>query len=74
LEKVLKTTAGKYCVGDEITAADLLVGPQCYNALRWGVDMSKFPIISEVQKNMSETEGFKKSHPSQQPDFDANAK
>lgn len=32
VEKLLKTTAGKYSVGDEVTAADALLVPQVYNA------------------------------------------
>jgi maleylacetoacetate isomerase len=33
-EAVLATTAGKYCVGDQITVADLCLVPQVYNARR----------------------------------------
>ncbi|XP_013408454.1 maleylacetoacetate isomerase-like [Lingula anatina] len=34
LEKVLEKTAGKYCIGDEITIADVALGPQIFNANR----------------------------------------
>lgn len=34
IEKVLSTSAGKYCVGDEITMADCLLVPQVFNARR----------------------------------------
>ncbi|XP_022799081.1 maleylacetoacetate isomerase-like isoform X2 [Stylophora pistillata] len=34
LEKILERTSGKYCVGDEITMADLCLVPQVYNANR----------------------------------------
>ncbi|KAJ0063104.1 hypothetical protein NL108_012573, partial [Boleophthalmus pectinirostris] len=32
LEPILKETAGKYCVGDEISMADICLVPQVYNA------------------------------------------
>lgn len=34
IEKLLKFSAGKYCVGDEITFADCCLVPQVYNARR----------------------------------------
>ncbi len=34
LETFLEGTAGKYCVGDEVTIADLCLVPQVYNANR----------------------------------------
>jgi len=35
LEQVLLKSAGKYCVGDELTMADLFIPPQVYNANRF---------------------------------------
>jgi maleylacetoacetate isomerase len=34
LEAMLGKTMGMYCVGDEITLADICLVPQHYNALR----------------------------------------
>lgn len=34
IEKLLSTSAGKYCVGDEITMADCCLVPQVFNARR----------------------------------------
>ena len=34
LEKALEETAGKYCVGDNISMADAALVPQVYNAIR----------------------------------------
>ena len=31
---MLQSTAGKYCVGDEVTIADFCLIPQCFNADR----------------------------------------
>lgn len=68
LEKILERTSGKYCVGDEITMADLCLVPQVYNANRFKVDMSQFPVISRINDDLSKLEAFKASHPSKQPD------
>ena len=68
LEKVLTATAGKYCVGDRVTMADLCLVPQVYNANRFKVDMDKFPTINRVHSNLVVLEAFKKAHPDAQPD------
>ncbi|XP_072167779.1 maleylacetoacetate isomerase-like [Diadema setosum] len=68
LEKILVTTSGKYCVGDEVTLADLFLVPQVYNANRFNVDMKEFPTISRVNDALSTLEAFKVSHPHVQPD------
>lgn len=35
VEKLLSSSAGKYCVGDEITLADCCLVPQVFNARRY---------------------------------------
>ena len=40
LERVLEQTAGKFCVGDELTVADLALVPQFYNATRFTLSLS----------------------------------
>ncbi|XP_067894338.1 maleylacetoacetate isomerase isoform X2 [Heterodontus francisci] len=68
LENVLQQTAGRYCVGDEVTMADLCLVPQVYNAERFKVDLTPFPTIVKINRNLLELEAFKLSHPSCQPD------
>ncbi|KAG7466423.1 hypothetical protein MATL_G00164560 [Megalops atlanticus] len=68
LEPLLKETAGKYCVGDEISMADICLVPQVYNAERFKVDISHFPTIKRLNETLMEIEAFKVSHPSCQPD------
>ncbi|KAI9595251.1 hypothetical protein BDF19DRAFT_385428 [Syncephalis fuscata] len=68
LEIELAKTAGKYCVGDEITMADLYLPPQVYNAHRFGVDMSQFPTITRIDANLASVDAFRKAHFSRQPD------
>ena len=69
LEKLLSETSGKCCVGDDITIADLCLVPQIYNALRFGVDMKRFPVITRINEYLSAIDAFKRAHPSEQPDY-----
>ncbi|CAI9567253.1 unnamed protein product [Staurois parvus] len=68
LEQLLQETAGRYCVGDEVTMADLCLVPQVANADRFKVDMSPYPTISRINQSLMELETFQVSHPSRQPD------
>ncbi|KAF7665818.1 hypothetical protein LDENG_00130530 [Lucifuga dentata] len=68
LEPILKQTAGKYCVGDEISMADICLCPQVYNAERFKVDMEKYPTIKRLNETLLEIDAFKVAHPSCQPD------
>ncbi|KAM9340915.1 maleylacetoacetate isomerase isoform 2-T2 [Symphorus nematophorus] len=72
LEPILKQTAGKYCVGDEISMADICLVPQVYNAERFKVDVGQFPTIKRLNQTLLEIEAFKVSHPSRQPDTPAD--
>ncbi|XP_077395670.1 maleylacetoacetate isomerase isoform X1 [Festucalex cinctus] len=68
LEPLLKQTAGKYCVGDEISMADICLVPQVYNAERFNVDMSLYPTIQRLNQTLVKIDAFQTSHPSRQPD------
>ncbi|XP_054987194.1 maleylacetoacetate isomerase isoform X1 [Sorex araneus] len=68
LEEILKHTAGKCCVGDEVTMADLCLVPQVANAERYKVDVTPYPTISRINKSLLAMEAFQVSHPSRQPD------
>ncbi|XP_023384583.1 maleylacetoacetate isomerase isoform X2 [Pteropus vampyrus] len=68
LEQILQSTAGKYCVGDEVSMADLCLVPQVANAERFKVDLTLYPTISHINKSLLALEAFQVSHPSRQPD------
>jgi maleylacetoacetate isomerase len=72
LEKLLAKTSAKnrYCVGDEPTMADAFLVPQVYNANRFSVDMSQFPIISQIEAHLRDLQPFIRSHPSVMSDAD----
>ena len=48
--------AGKHCVGDQVTLADVFLVPQVRNALGVGVDMLAFPTIYRCWKAMLQLE------------------
>ncbi|KAM6201611.1 maleylacetoacetate isomerase [Rhynchocyon petersi] len=68
LEKILQSTAGKYCVGDEISMADLCLVPQVANAERYKVDLTPYPTINRINKTLLALEAFQATHPCRQPD------
>jgi len=74
LEQLLKTTAGTCCVGNTLTMADCCLVPQVYNAQRFSVDMTAFPLITRLNSNLSERREFEAAHPSMQPDCPADLK
>ncbi|XP_029831463.2 maleylacetoacetate isomerase-like [Ixodes scapularis] len=72
LEAVLSKTAGKYCVGDSVTMADICLAPQVNNAIRIRNDMTPFPTIMRIYCALMELPAFKVAHPSRQPNVPDN--
>uniref|UniRef100_A0A182K9D5 GST C-terminal domain-containing protein n=1 Tax=Anopheles christyi TaxID=43041 RepID=A0A182K9D5_9DIPT len=68
IEKLLSTSAGKFCVGDEITLADCCLVPQVFNARRFHVDLRPYPIILRIDRELEGHPAFRAAHPSNQPD------
>jgi len=68
VEDLLPRTAGFYCVGDQITLADICVIPQIYNAHRFGVDMSAMPRLSEIHARLYTNPAVQAAHADRQPD------
>ncbi|KJE88489.1 maleylacetoacetate isomerase [Capsaspora owczarzaki ATCC 30864] len=68
LEALLAKTHGKYSVGDTVTMADCTLVPQLYNARRFKVDLSQFPIALAIENELIKLDAFKAAHPSAQPD------
>ncbi|KAH8251843.1 hypothetical protein KR038_009365 [Drosophila bunnanda] len=68
VEKALSTSAGKYCVGDEISMADCCLVPQVFNARRFHVDLRPYPIILRIDRELESNPAFRAAHPSNQPD------
>jgi maleylacetoacetate isomerase len=68
LETLLLRHAGRCCVGDQLSMADVCLVPQLANANRFGVDLSKFPTITRIGASLAERPEFKAAHPDNQPD------
>jgi maleylacetoacetate isomerase len=68
LENFLVTTAGNYCFGHELSAADIFLAPQAFAAARNGVALDEFPVIARVVKNYDAVSAFKAASPDAQPD------
>jgi maleylacetoacetate isomerase len=69
LERLLEKTAGTHCLGDEITAADCFLIPQCFSSRRFGVKIEQFPVMARLEKEALKLEAFQKAHPERQPDY-----
>jgi len=73
-ENLLKRTHGKYCFGDEVTAADLFLIPQVFSAQRFKVDLTPYPLVMKINENCLALDFFKKAHPFRQVDTPAAEK
>ena len=58
LQVLVSKSAGKYCVGDQITMADCFLVPQVYNAYHFKVDMKQFPNINTIVQNLEKVNAF----------------
>lgn len=63
IEKILESSHGRYCFGDQITAADVFLIPQMVSAERFKVDIKKYPVLFKIYENCMQLEAFKKAHP-----------
>lgn len=68
-EKIIKPQAGQFCFGDEVTAADLYLVPQMFNARRFEADLNKFPFLVEIEQRCLTLDSFRRAHPERQPDY-----
>lgn len=68
LEKRLQNTAGDYCFGFDLSLADTVLVPQVYNAIRFGVDMSQYPLINRIYDNCNALPAFIDAMPENQID------
>lgn len=68
LENLLAKTAGDYCFGNSVSAADCFLIPHMANANRFKVDVASYKSLVRIQENCMKLEAFLKSAPNVQPD------
>lgn len=67
-EQRLSQYAGRCCVGDTVTLADICLVPQVYNAKRFNVDLSPYPKLLAVYEHLETLDAFQRARPEAQPD------
>ncbi|MCU0885170.1 MAG: maleylacetoacetate isomerase [Beijerinckiaceae bacterium] len=68
VEKRLASTPGQLCYGDAPTLADTCLVPQMFNARRFGVDLTRYPLMVRTDAALAQIEAFQQALPSRQPD------
>jgi len=67
-EQNLNANAGGFVFGQEPTIADICLIPQVYNAIRFEVDLSEFPMIESIWIHANTHKAFQDASPENQPD------
>ena len=63
LEAQLKSIAGPYCFGKQLTFADVCLIPQMYNARRFNVDIQDCPTLQRVYEHCMQLDAFAQADP-----------
>ena len=71
--QALVKTETKFAFGDTPTVADICLTAQLYNARRWGLDLSKFERLVEIEQNCLKLKAFDDARPENQTDAPASA-
>ncbi|MCC7443091.1 MAG: maleylacetoacetate isomerase [Bdellovibrionales bacterium] len=67
-EAQLRGSAGTYCVGSDLSWADLFLIPQMYNARRFELDVTRWPNAARIDAHCRGLPAFAAAHPDRQPD------
>jgi maleylpyruvate isomerase len=72
-DETARETRAAFCVGDQVSWADLCLIPQLYSARRFGVDLSEVPALLAIEERCLAIEAFRRAGPDQQVDAPAPA-
>ena len=61
-EATVKETCGRYSVGDKITLADVVLIPELWTSIRFGVDLAQYSTILQIFLNLSQVYGIQEEH------------
>ena len=67
-ENATRETAGKFCVGDAPTIADMFLVPQLASARRFGVDIAHHDLLLGIEQRCMALSAFADAMPDRQPD------
>lgn len=59
---------GRYCFGDAVSLADVLLVPQMFNARRFRTDLTPFPTLVGISTHLEALPAFAAARPEVQPD------
>ncbi|MDX2143272.1 MAG: maleylacetoacetate isomerase [Rhodospirillaceae bacterium] len=59
---------GRYCYGDGVTLADVVLAPQMVNARRFGCDLSRLHRLVEIDRALRDLPAFAATSPEVHPD------
>jgi maleylacetoacetate isomerase len=68
LESMIKEFSGKYCFGDSVTAADVLLVPCIFTAVRFKVNLENYLLSRGINDECLKLQAFIDAHPYRQPD------
>jgi maleylacetoacetate isomerase len=63
LEALAAPRAGRFLAGDEVSLADVCLVPQMYNARRFEVDLSPYPVLVRADAAATALAPFAAAHP-----------
>ncbi len=64
--------AEPFCLGDQMTIADVCLVPQIFNARRFNVELANYPRLVAIDAAMNEIPAVAAAHPVLQPDAPAD--
>jgi len=62
------TENGRFLFADSVSAADICLVPQMFNARRFAVDLSPFPTLAAITTHLESLPAFAAARPEVQPD------
>jgi len=70
IEQMLQSSPGDtgFCLGEQVSLADICLVPQVYNARRFELDLAPYPRIVAVEQHCLSLDAFERARPENQPD------
>lgn len=67
-ERLVTSSAGTFCVGDDISIADVCLVPAVWSGERMSVEFSRFPVLYRIYETMLKEKAVIDAHWRHQPD------